>query len=252
MLIVTSLTLSFRLFGQIQIEAIELLSKKDFKSFKTFTDNLDSSEKGILYRSTVNRDVTNDFKEAVFYFIRNNPDTNSEIATVRVRMLHEGKVILYYLISSSKNEVYRSGSREKFDTIAYYKNDSLFSSLEHSFFSSFGAKLNVQELFIDTLVYGEACGLMRVVPHERIIIDSLVKMRNKGELFKLLTSSNFEKQLYAVDGLFQISRLGAKYNNDELNLINNVLNKEGNIYSCNGCALGFTDVQYLKSKFRFE
>lgn len=251
-LIVISLSLSFKLFGQIQTEAKELLSRKDFDSFKAFTDTLGSKEKGITYQWTVYRDITKEFKEGVFYFIRNNPDTNDVINTIRVRMLIKGKTILYYELNGAKNKIRGNRFGSKYDTIAYYKNDSLFSSLKQTFFNTFNVKLNERELFIDTLIYGENCGLMRVIPRERVVIDSLVEIRNKGELFKLLTSSNFEKQLYAVDGLFKLKEYGAKFTNNELNLINYVLTKEGNIYSCNGCAVGFTDVKYLKNKFKFE
>ena len=85
-----------------------------------------------------------------------------------------------------------------------------------------------------------------------MIIDSLVAAKNKVELFKWIKSTNFEKQIYAVDGLFQLKEAGTIFTSEEIELINMVLKKKGTIYHCGGCSHSWQDVRMVSYKFKFE
>ncbi|MDI9862345.1 hypothetical protein [Flectobacillus roseus] len=128
----------------------------------------------------------------------------------------------------------------------------MFTLLRQSFFKSFDGELNETELFIDDLVYGQACGFIGEDPKEKMIIDNLVATKNKEELFKWIKSTSFEKQIYAVDGLFQLKQSGTIYSAEELTIIKNVLNKKGTIFHCSGCVHSWTDVKRVTYKFKFE
>ena len=244
------------LIGQVQNDVKEILANKDYVAFSSYADTLSNSEKRISSHWTILRDLTADFKEGVFYFTKSVPDAkNAAISTVytyRVRLLTTDKTILYYELSEKRNKKIQKEWVPYYDTLDYYKNDSLFSLLRQSFNKSFDGELNETELFIDNLVYGQACGLVGTDPDEKIIIDSLVAAKNKEELFKWIKSTNFEKQIYAVDGLFQLKVAGTTFTYKEIELINMVLNKKGTIYYCRGCSHSWQDVRSVSYKFKFE
>ena len=245
-----------KLLGQVQNDVKEVLSKKDFIFFKNFADTLSSSEQKISCHWTVFRDITTDFQEGVFYIIKSVLDSKnpaiSSIYTFRVRVLASDKTIIYYDLSEKRNKKIRKEWVPYYDTLDHYKNDSLFTLLRQSFFKSFDGELNETELFIDDLVYGQACGRIGEDPKEKMIIDNLVATENKEELFKWIKSTSFEKQIYAVDGLFQLKENGTIYSTEELTIIKNVLNKKGTIFHCRGCFHSWTDVKRVTYKFKFE
>lgn len=244
------------IFGQVQNDVKEVLSKKDFVSFSSFVDTLSSRENKITCHWTIFRDLTADFKEGVFYITKSVPDSKnpgiSSVYTFRVRLLTMDKTIIYYDLSEKRNKKVKKEWVPYYDTLDYYKNDSLFTLLRQSFFKSFDGELNETELFIDDLVYGQACGFIGEDPKEKMIIDNLVATKNKEELFKWIKSTSFEKQIYAVDGLFQLKQSGTIYSAEELTIIKNVLNKKGTIFHCSGCVHSWTDVKRVTYKFKFE
>jgi len=244
------------MFGQVQNDVKEVLSKKDFASFSSFADTLSSIENKITCHSTIFRDLTADCKEVVYYITKSVPDSKnpsiSSVYTFRVRLLTVDKTIIYYELSQKRNKKIKKEWVPYYDTLDYYKNDSLFTLLRQSFFKSFNGELNDKELFIDDLVYGQACGIVGTDPDEKIIIDCLVASKNKVELFKWIKSTTFEKQIYAVEGLFQLKETGTIYSSEELTIIKNVLNKKGTIFHCKGCVHRWIDVRMVTYKFKFE
>ena len=245
-----------KLFGQLQNDVKESLSKKDFISFNSFADTLSNKKNNINCHWTIFRDLTADFKEGVLYITKTVPDIKnkgiSSVYTYRVRLLTMDKTIIYYELSEKRNKKVMKDWVPYYDSLDYYRNDSLFTLLRQSFFRSFDGELNEVELFVDNLVYGESCGIIGEDPNEKIIIDDLVALKNKVELFNWLKSTNFEKQIYGVDGLYQIKESGTTYTSEELKIIKNVLDKKGTIFHCRGCVHSRTDVRMVTYKFKFE
>ncbi len=254
--ILVGLLWTSNIFGQVQNDVKDVLAKKDFVSFMAFTDTLSKRENKITCHWSIFRDLTTDFKEGVFYINKSVPDTKnpgvSSVYTFRVRLLTTDKTIVYYDLSEKRNKKVKKEWVPYYDSLDYYRNDSLFTLLRLSFFKSFDGELNEAELFIDDLVYGQACGIIGDDPNEKMIIDNLVKTKNKVELVKWIKSTNFEKQIYAVDGLYQLKENGTTYTIEELKLIKNVLDKKGTIFHCRGCVHSWTDVRMVTYKFKFE
>lgn len=244
------------LFGQVQNDVKEVLSKKDFVSVSSFVDTLSSRENTITCHWTIFRDLTADFKEGVFYIAKSVPDTkNPEISfvyTYRVRLLTNDNTIIYYELGEIRNRKIKKEWVCYYDTLAYYKNDSMFLLLQQSFMDSFDGELNESELFIDDFVYGEACGIFGSDPEGKVLIDKLVSEKNKEELYKLLKSTNFEKQIYALDGLWQLKEKGITFTPEESRVIKNALNKKGTIFYCHGCPHSWMNVMIATYKFKFE
>jgi hypothetical protein len=244
------------IFGQLQNDVIEILSKKDYVSFKSFADTLSNRENKITSHWTIFRDLTPDFKEGVFYITKSVPDSKntgiSSVYTYRVRLLTKDTTIIYYELSEERNKKVKKEWVPYYDTLGYYKNDSLFSALQQSFLNSFDGELNEKELFIDDFVYGHDCGIIAQDPEGKILIDKLVTEKNKEELIKFLKSTNFEKQIYALDGLWQLKEIGFTYTTAELRIIRNVLRKKGTIFYCHGCPHSWSNVIIATYKFKFE
>lgn len=244
--ILVGLILTSNLFGQVQNDVKEALSKKDFVSFSSFADTLSNRENRITCHWTIFRELTADFKEGLFYITKSVPDSKnpgiSSVYTYRVRLLTKDTTIIYYLLSEERNKKVKKKWVPYYDTLGYYKNDSLFSALQQSFLNSFDGELNEKELFIDDFVYGHDCGIIAQDPEGKILIDKLVTEKNKEELIKLLKSSNFEKQIYALDGLWQLKEIGFTYTTAELRIIRNVLKKKGTIFYCHGCPHSWSNV----------
>ena len=198
--------------GQVPNDVKDALSKRDFIYFNSFADSLSSKEKNIDCHWTILRDLTTDFKEGVFYITHSVPDTKDpgihSVFTYRVRLLITDNTVLHYELSEKRNRKVKKDWVPYYDSLDYYRNDSLFNLLRQSFFKFFDGELNETELFIDDLVYGQACGIIGEDPREKLIIDGLVAAKNKAELFKRIRSSNFEKQIYGVDGLYQLKKSG--------------------------------------------
>lgn len=255
-LILAGLLNTSYMFGQVQNDVKEVLSKKDFVSFNSFVDTFTSRENKITYYWTIFRDLTSDFKEGVFYINQSVPDIKStgisSVYTYRVRLLINDNTIIYYDFGEKKNRKIKKEWISYYDTLAYYKNDSMFFLLQQSFMKSFDGELNESELFIDDFVYGEACGIIGSDPEGKVIIDQLVSEKNKEELYKLLKSTNFEKQIYALDGLWQLKEKGFTFTPEEIRIIRNVLNKRGTIFYCQGCPHSWENVIIATYKFKFE
>src|SRR5690554_4031236 len=239
-----------------QNDVNEILANKDFSAFSSYADTSSHREKRVTCHWTIFRDLTADFKEGVFYITKSVPDAKnigvSSVYTYRVRLLTTGNRIIYYELSEKRNKKINKEWVPYYDTLDYYKNDDLFDLLRQSFIKSFDGELNETELFIDDLVYGQACGIIGEDPKEKMIIDNLVATKNKEELFKWIKSTTFEKQIYAVDGLFQLKESGTIYSAEELTIIKNILNKKGTIFHCRGCVHSWTDVRMVTYKFKFE
>ena len=244
------------LLGQVQNDVKEILANKDFSAFSSYADTLSNREKRVTCHWTIFRDLTADFKEGVFYITKSVPDAKNigviSVYTYRVRLLTTGNRIIYYELSEKRNKKINKEWVPYYDTLDYYKNDDLFDLLRQSFIKSFDGELNETELFIDDLVYGQACGIIGEDPKEKMIIDNLVATKNKEELFRWLKSTNFEKQIYAVDGLFQLKGGGETFSSEEIEIINKVLCKKGTIFHCRGCVHSWKDVRMVTYKFKFE
>ncbi|MBO9700998.1 MAG: hypothetical protein J7604_12365 [Sporocytophaga sp.] len=207
--------------------------------FQKYTETLSIKKEGVRSHWECLRDLTNEFKEGVFIFeisipAKDNPAIRT-VQTFKVKIIATHKQIVFYELSERKNKKV-DYEWEAYDaSIERYKNDDKFNSLRNAFKTLFKVDINENELFIINYVYGEHCGFAGINPQGRQQIDDLVARKDKHELLKWLKSTNTEKQIYAVDGLYQISRLGVKFTDDELKMIKFVKGKKGTINSCSGC-----------------
>ncbi|MES2516282.1 MAG: hypothetical protein V4580_19160 [Bacteroidota bacterium] len=241
--------------GQIQVEVNKILKTKNFTAFKKYADNLPSRSKQISAHWVVLRDLTPDYKEGVFYFEKSIPDKEntdvSSVYTFRLRLITSEKKILYYELSEKKNKKIAGHWEPYYETIDKFRNDSIYTIFQRSFQEIFRAEVNDRELFVDDFVYGLNCGNTGENPTGRKLINELVKYKDKKELLKWLQSTNTEKQVYAVDGLYQLKQTGLKLTVQELNMIKFVMGKKGTLYTCSGCIHMRQEINSVTKHFIF-
>jgi len=93
-------------------------------------------------------------------------------------------------------------------------------------------------------------GFAGVNPDGRQQIDQWVRNKNKNALLNWLKSTNTEKQIYAVDGLSQLKKLGVKIADEELLIMKFVTTKSGTIRVCSGCIYSPDDIGVATAELR--
>jgi len=256
-LLITSLILTILIsffliranLGQVQYDVKKVLETKNFVTFKEFADNLSDKEKGINSYWIYFRDLTTDFKEGVFFFEKSTPHRdNPSISSVdffRVNLIVNEKSIVYYELRKTGIDL-----KSYYDPIEKYKDDEAFSNLKNSFKSLFHSDLNKDELFVTGFVYGEHCGFSGKNPIGRQQIEEWVANKNKVQLLNWLKSANTEKQVYAIDGLYQLKRVGIPLTDEELEIIKFVINKNGTMYVCSGCEHYYDEITKVTKKLK--
>ncbi len=240
--------------SQIQEGAIRVLASKNFLSFQTFTDSFPIQNPGSRHW-TILRDLSPGFREGVFYFNEFGPKANDgsqRVFVFRVQLITHGNEIVHYYFGEKRSKKIKKEWVPYYDTLAHFRNDSLYTLLLSSFQNTYGGELKESELFVDNIAYGHSCGNGGMDPQEKVTIDRLAEANNKEELFNWLRSTNFEKQIYGLEGLYTLKEKGTVFTNEELRLIKTVLMKRGTIYSCRGCVFRWTDVLRVTYRFKFE
>lgn len=242
-------------FGQIQNEVNKILKKKDFVALKKYVDNLSNQDKDIGSHWECLRDLTNDYKEGVLIFqISASHNDNPAISTVhtyKVTIITTETTIVQYELSERKSKKVGNDWEIYFDPIDKFKDEKALAALKISFKSIFHTELNEDELFITDFVYGDHCGIAGVSPQGRKQVEIFVAKKNKNELLKWLQSTNTEKQVYAVDGLYQLKKLGIEMTGEELKTIRFIINKSGTMYVCSGCFHNREKIKSVTRKFKF-
>lgn len=241
--------------AQIQDDVLQVLKSGNFTAFKQFSDSLTNREKGIRSYWELLRDLTPDFQEAVFIVqksVRDKHDPNvSSTSLFKVKMIVTKTQIVSCEFSEQKYRKVADQWEAYEETIARFEDTLLIEELNDSFRTLFHTELNAQDLFSTELVYGEHCGFAGTYPEGRYEIVQFVKNGNREELLKWLKSPNSEKQVYAVDGLFQLYKQGTKPTQEERDIIAFVRHKNGRIQVCHGCMHTKDDIKTVLAKFNF-
>lgn len=242
------------LYGQIQNDVKKVLASLDFVEFKMYADNLSNGNNSLSSHWESLRDLTSDFQEGVFFFEKSVPDKEnpaiSSVYTFRVTLVATKTTIVYFELSEEKNKKVGNEWKPYFDPIEIFKDEKSFDNLKASFKSVFNSELNESGLFVTDFVYGEACGFVGTDPIGRQKINEWVLEKDKNKLLRWLTSTNTEKQVYAVDGLLQLKKEGGLMTDYEIKIINFIIHKKGTMFFCSGDSYWYQDItevtKYLK------
>lgn len=115
-------------------------------------------------------------------------------------------MILNYELSKDIRKKANDKWQENYLIIGSYKDNIEFNKLNNSFNLIYKADLNEKELFNQDITYGYACGRGGIDPKEKTQIDVFFEHNDKDSLIKWLQSTNTEKQIYAIEGLFNLNK----------------------------------------------
>jgi hypothetical protein len=90
----------------------------------------------------------------------------------------------------------------------------------------YNSKLNPNELFVTSIVYGGACGVAGTPPEYQQKLDGLLLKKDKKTLLTWLKSPNTEKQLNAVSCFKIFQENGYQLTDEETRIINLVKEKK--------------------------
>ncbi|MFT5819353.1 MAG: hypothetical protein ACI8ZM_000576 [Crocinitomix sp.] len=238
------------LFCSFYLQAHPILDglEKSYQSRKysdltTYLDGLlDNFSKEITYKSRI--DIDREIIDCYYEFkieIEQNTAHKENAGTysvdryiVRIIRLHN--TIIHFQIEEKiyvqkgPNEWVQEFKliKEKADSVSYQK-------LETSYFVVYNSDLNFADLFEDKIVYGSHCGYAGQDPIYREQLNLYIQKRDKKELQKWLVSATAELQLYAIDGILNLSKKGIRFKDKTYALIEIIANKEGTVNSCAGC-----------------
>ena len=244
LLSITVLLLTLQASGQSLKEIKQLLAAKDFIAFKTYIDTASKKYTRVNPNSKVRaiwelkRDLTATFQECVIDADESFPSEDEpNISTVRryrINVLATSKEIIYYDFAEKESN---SASWDDFtlNITDSFRNDILLADLKKNFFNTYNNSINQQELFNNSNVYGSACSIVGQKPKMREENDVIVENKNIQLLTKWLKSTNTERQVYGIDGLYQLKKKGYKLTAEQLRLINIIKNKKGSLNICRGC-----------------
>jgi len=216
----------------------KVLIMKDVQKLNQYADILKKSEKNVNVFWYYFREIVPGFNEGVFYvkkYTRKKGHYNvvNELA-YRVSIVTFDSAIIYYKLGEVVTD-YEGDGKETYVHKKTYKNDTAFVLLCNTFKSMFNMPLNMNELFVEDFTYGRQCGIGGVNPKPRQQMEEFVTNNNKDSLIRWLQSTNTEKQIYAVEGLYELNKLGIQLTSQEKQMTAYVKAKKGTINHCSGC-----------------
>lgn len=233
---------SFYSFAQIDEELNRVLIKRNFTELVRFVNKSGAEDNGIRISKGNFREIVGDFSEALFYLIKRYP-VNRVLynqSKSRVRVLTKGDIIIYYYFEQKHFDKLSEITKEVIDTIYQYSNEDEIAKMNVSFQKSFLTALNTNDLFIDTIYYGQNCGHgpPGMLTDESVIINNWVKTVDTTNLKNWLQSANVERQVYAVYGFYTFLFKGVQLNENVKQMIASVRKKKGKMNICSICDSG--------------
>lgn len=218
----------------------KVLIKKDVQKLNQYGDSLENSSKRINVFWNYFREIVPGFNEGVFYVKKYTPKkgyTNiaNELA-YRISIVTFDSTIIYYKLGEVITD-YEGNGEQTYKHKRTYTDDTAFVLLCNTFKSMFNKPLNMNELFDENFRYGHRCGIDGVDPKPRIQMNEFVKNNRKDSLIHWLQSTNTEKQIYAVEGLYELNKTGVQLTADEKQMAMYVKAKKGTINYCVGCLI---------------
>lgn len=233
-----------------------MLLTHDFIRFEKFADSLGKTKGNVSSYWGYKRELVKGFWEGIFYFERSVKDSvNPAISSIygfRVNILATDSTIIYFDLGEKKYKKVDEHWEPYYENMDHFKNDSLFSVLKTAFKNTFRTELNFDELFKLSIVYSNGgCGYSGVLREEKMQLDALVEDKDHTSLQLWLGSSNTETQLYAVEGFFRLEKSGEVLTPVEMEMIHAVLQKKGNVNTCNGCIYVNNEISRIAKDFNF-
>lgn len=231
----------------------QLLISRNFVQLTQYLDSLQTQKKITGFQRMYSREIVPRFYETVVLYNKKEfIDTVQYYKKVKLDILSYDNTIVKHILSEQK--ILNVDSIKLLQSIPIYsnRNDSLFHKLETGFLSLYKQPLDEDELFVINNRYATGCGYDGDKPRKRIALEFLVRNKDTIQLYKWLTSTNTETQLYAVEGIYRLSKSGYFFSKDITIMIEYVKAKKGTALTCNGCMTYYEKVSNLTKDYSFE
>ncbi|WP_139959916.1 hypothetical protein [Flavicella sediminum] len=241
--------------AQVQNDVKKVLETKDFVQFEKLTTNLTNRQKNIRSYWKSIRNLTYNYQEGVFFFEKSVPikdkPGNSSVYTYRVRLITTKTEITFYELTEKKYKKTQGNWEPYYEIIDIFKDEVAYENFRKEFKTIFSTEINEEELFTTDFVYGTSCGIAGMNPRGRININKLIDKKDKSGVLEWLKSTITEKQIYAIDALYQLKNYGIELTNEELKIVEFISNKDGNIETCSGCSFYDRVIKDVTEQFEF-
>ena len=239
--------------GQIEEKANAILSKGNFAEFVKFADKFSKRTDSVTISMGNRRELVSGFQESWFYISKAYPYNKAVSITceTRLKMLTKGNRVIYYFLESKSMKQFPRNVETSVDTVYHFRDSAEITELKNKFQQVYMASLNEDELFTDTIYYGQQCGHGRNAPltPQQIQIRDWVKRKDSTNLLKWLQSTITEKQVFAVQGFNSLAQMGIRINPEIKRLIEYVLKKKGTINTCGVCDANRTTIASIAQSF---
>lgn len=247
---------SFISWAQIQNEVNEVLEKKNFPEFETFTLNLKKNDnRRRCYWENI-RQVTPSYREGTFIFEESFPKPNKpnnfSVYRYRVILITTDTDIIFYELSKIVHKKNAGYWDEDYELLHSFKNEFEYQTFKEEFQSLFLTEINESELFTSEFVYGRSCSIAGLAPKGRVLITKLIENKDKVEIIKWLQSTITEKQIYALEALYELKNCGITLTQAEYKMIKFVINKKGSMSVCSGCIYSKESISNVTEEFNFD
>ena len=223
-------------------------AKTLIKNLETLEKREDISIDGLVYH--IDYEIINDFHAQLFNIT--NTTTNQ---TYRLRIIKKDNQLVYYEIDKGTNNQKEIWIRQSL--IITNCGTSLYAELNTKYESIYGIKIDPTLIFnTDFLYYVPIKGYAFNCPfHEkRTILTKAVDNTDTTQLLNWLNSGNVPLQLYAIEGIFQLTEKGVSFPPKTWNWIQFIQKKEGKVRMATGCGSKQVSiealVQQIKAKYR--
>jgi hypothetical protein len=232
-----------------------ILKSKSLRVFDSYFDSLLIGNYYSVDDYKFKRELVNNYYESIYYCSREiKTDTNyfnAIMSVIRVNIVFKDDSIILYKVTEDRGTLNKKGNWQYKtpNTFSFY-DKVMLHRLNKEYTVAFNTNINSKEFF-SPITYGDGCGFDGEKTKERKQINKFVKERNKQKLLLWLKSTILEKQVYALDGLYQLKQLGITFSSVELSYINNVMRKRGQLKTCDGCDFADSDIQTIIKNFKF-
>jgi hypothetical protein len=228
----------------------ELLHKRDFTAFQSYIDSVPVMP--VEGRGPVRahwqqlRDLTPSCQEGVVIISERITGRKQQLTHLIALLVSGNGIICYRLLEEDS----LGEANEWKEPVDSFRSETGMAELKAAFQQVYGAPLDESDLF-GSHPYGTACDADGAPPRMRYIQALLVEEKDIATLNNWLASANSEKQVYAVDGLYQLKQKGYILTAEQERLIGIIKNKRGTISVCRGCIRDNVPVRDILSGFVF-
>jgi hypothetical protein len=236
-LIVLTFLFGSTLYGQdyVQKELNLLKNETSLSQLKFRVDSLtklNRPDKAEYKTNSRTVEILNDYSEtsiSISVSIPHDTPVVYRYLPFRFCIINKGDLIVYCKL---REVGYYPDEFEK--TLFSYDDNKHLSKFHADYESFYSCKINPDDFFLKSDVYGKSCTEFHEPPKSREIIENKIAKKDTTFINSWLGSPTIEKQVYAVEALSRLKRLGMKLSDRQEKLMTFIKNRNVTVSVCNG------------------